>query len=214
MITQELKGKLTAILSADMKEYNRLMERIRKILGKRCLLITLFAFLMFGSLISHSYGDDLTNLRYGVSVFGGIGDAWHNETEFTTFGVLPRIDVPLHRNWDLEFEGNYTYWKIRREHDLYFLGIDVNLLFKPIQGKWGSLFLLAGGGIGYDSAGKRVEQIGDSHCGGILQAGIGLYYNLWKRWAVRVEYRFYHVSEPFRDDTGLNSHNVLLGISF
>jgi hypothetical protein len=184
-------------------------------INKRSLLIAFLVFFaMFGSLISYSYGEESRNLRYGVSVFGGIGDAWHNETEFTTFGVLPRIDVALHRNWDLEFEGNYTYWNIRRQNDLYFAGIDVNLLFKPIQRKWGSVFLLAGAGIGYDSAGKRVEQVGDSHCGGILQAGVGFYYNLGKGIAVRVEYRFYHISEPFRDDTGLNSHNVLLGISF
>jgi len=191
------------------------MGRIGGILNKRSLLIAFFAFCaMIGPLISHSYGEESRNIRYGVSVFGGIGDAWHHETEFTTFGVLPRIDVALHRNWDLEVEGNYSYWNIWRQNDLYFVGVDVNLLFKPFQWKWGSLFFLAGAGIGYDSAGKRVEQIGDSHCGGILQAGVGLYYNLGKRIALRVEYRFYHLSEPFRDDTGLNSHTALLGISF
>jgi opacity protein-like surface antigen len=95
-----------------------------------------------------------------------------------------------------------------------FLGVDVNLLFKPIQGSWGSLFLLAGGGLGCDSAGEKVKQIGDSHCGAILQAGAGIYYNLGKRWALRLEYRLYHLSEPFRRDIGLNAHTVLLGISF
>jgi hypothetical protein len=191
------------------------MGKIWKILNKRFLLITFFAFLtMFGSLISPSYGQDRRNLRYGVSILGGVGDAWHNETELTVYGVLPRVDVSLHRNWDLEFEGNYSYWNIRRENDLYFLGVDVNLLFKPVQGRWGFLFLLAGAGIGYDSAGKKVKQIGDSHCGGILQAGPGFYYSFGKTWALRVEYRFYHTSEAFRTDKGLNSHAALLGISF
>jgi opacity protein-like surface antigen len=73
---------------------------------------------------------------------------------------------------------------------------------------------MAGAGIGYDSAGKWVKQIGDTHCGGILQGGAGLYYNLGKRWALRVEYRYYHMSEPFKTDRGLNSHNAVLGISF
>lgn len=191
------------------------MGRMWGISNKRFLLIAFLAFLtMFGTLISHSYGEEVSKTKYGVSIFGGMGDAWHNETNFTVYGVLPRIDLPLHRNWDLEFEGNYSYWNIRAEQNFYFLGVDFNLLFKPIQGKWGSLFLLAGGGIGYDSAGKRVEQIGDSHCGGILQAGAGVYYNLGKGIALRVEYRFYHTSEPFRSDKGLNSHNALLGISF
>ena len=191
------------------------MEEIwKEISGRRYLFFTLVTFVMVGSLISHSYGEEARKTKYGFSIFGGMGDAWHNETEFTVYGFLPRVGFPLHRNWDLEVEGNYSYWNIRREQDFYFLGVDVNLLFKPIQGKWGSLFLLAGGGIGYDGAGKRIEQIGDSHCGGILQAGAGIYYNLGKGIALRVEYRFYHVSEPFRNDTGLNSHTALLGISF
>jgi len=186
-----------------------------RILNKRFLFIAFFTFLtIFGSLISHSYGDEVLRTRYGVSVFGGMGDAWHNETEFTVYGVFPRVSFPLHKNWDLDVEGNYSYWNIRRENDLYFLGVNGNVLFKPIQGGWGSLFVLAGGGLGYDSAGKRVKQIGDSHCGGILQAGLGVYYNLGKGIALRAEYRFYHLSEPFRQDTGLNSHNALVGISF
>ncbi len=191
------------------------MEKIRqRISGKRYLFFILVPFIVVGSLISDSYGEETARTRYGVSIFGGIGDAWHNEADFTVYGVLPRVSFPLHRNWDLDVEGNYSYWNIRREHNVYFLGVDANVLFKPIQGKWGSLFVLAGGGLGYDSAGKRVEQIGDSHCGGILQAGAGIYYNLGKGIAMRVEYRFYHLSEPFRSDTGLNSHNILLGISF
>ncbi len=90
---------------------------MRRILGinKRSLVIASFVFFaMFGSLLSHSYGNEPRNIRYGVSVFGGIGDAWHNETEFTVYGVLPRIDVALHRNWDLEVEGNYLLEHTKR----------------------------------------------------------------------------------------------------
>jgi len=131
------------------------------------------------------------------------------------YGFLPRVDLALHRNWDLEFEGNYSYWNISSEKDLYFLGVNGNILFKPIQRNWGSLFLLAGGGLGYDNAGKnRVDEIGDSHCGGILQTGVGIYYNLGKGWALRGEYRLNHISDPFRKDEGLNTHIFLFGISF
>ncbi len=191
------------------------MEMIRPgISGKRYLFFILVPFIAVGSLISDSYGEEVLRTRYGVSIFGGTGDAWHNETDFTVYGILPRVSFPLHRNWDLDVEGNYSFWNIRREHDLYFLGVNANILFKPLQWKWGSLFFLGGVGLGYDSAGKRVEEIGDSHCGGILQGGVGIYYNLGKGIVFRGEYRFYHLSEPFRDDTGLNSHNILLGISF
>ncbi len=192
-----------------------LMERIWKILRKRFLLIALLAFLtVFGSHISSSHGEEINKLKYGFSVFGGVGDVFHRKPDLTTYGFLPRIGLRLLSILDLELEGNYTYWNIRKEHDLYFLGANANLVFKPIQGKWGSLFLLGGAGIGYDSAGKRVEQIGDQHLGGILQAGAGVYYNLGKRLAIRVEYRLCHISEPLKNDRGLNSHNVLLGISY
>ncbi len=191
------------------------MEKTQqKMSGKRYLFIILVPFIVVGSMISNSYGEELPRTRYGVSIFGGTGDAWHNETDFAVYGVLPRVSFPLHRNWDLDVEGNYSYWNIRRSNNLYFLGVNANILFKPFQRKWGSLFFLGGVGLGYDSAGKRVKEIGDSHCGGILQGGVGAYYDLGKGMAFRVEYRFYHLSEPFRNDTGLNSHNVLLGISF
>lgn len=74
--------------------------------------------------------------------------------------------------------------------------------------------MLAGGGIGYDSARNRVSEIGHSGSGGILQTGAGIYYNLGKGLALRAEYRFYHISDPFRHDRGLNSHNAFLGVSF
>jgi hypothetical protein len=61
---------------------------------------------------------------------------------------------------------------------------------------------------------KKVIEIGGSHVGGIYQAGAGMTYHLGKGLALRVEYRFYHVSDPFRADRGLNTHNALLGISF
>jgi opacity protein-like surface antigen len=192
-----------------------LMGMIRKILNTRFMLITVFAFLtVFASLISPSYGLDLSNLRYGVSIIGGVGEVWHDKPDFTVYGVLPRIDLPLHKYWDLEFEGNYSYWNIESENNFYFAGVDVNLLFKPVQGSWGSLFLLGGAGIGYNSADKSVEQLGDTHVGGILQGGAGIYYNLGGRWALRLEYRFYHLSDPFKSDNGLNSHTALLGVSF
>jgi hypothetical protein len=207
------ESQASSLLNSFLRE--GLMRRIWKTSSKRFLLITFFAFLtVFGSLISPSYGEDLRNLRYGVSILGGAGDAWHDTPDLTTYAFLPRVDLPLHKNWDLEFEGNYSYWSIPKEHDFYFLGVDTNILFKPIQGSWGSLFLLVGGGLGYNSAGKKVPQIGDSHCGAILQAGVGVYYNLGERWALRVEYRFYHTSDPFRSDRGLNAHAALLGVSF
>jgi opacity protein-like surface antigen len=172
--------------------------------------------MMVGLWISHPYGEEASQFNYGFSVFGGRGDAWHDKPHFEVYGFLPRVDWNLYGNWALELEGNFSYWNIAAQNDFYFLGGNINILFKPIQRKWGSLFILAGGGLGYDSAGHRhrVSEIGDTRCGGILQTGAGIYYNLGKGLALRAEYRFYHISDPFRHDRGLNSHNALLGISF
>jgi len=93
----------------------------KRILNKTSALIIFFASLtVFVSFISPSYGEEVSKLKYGFSIFGGVGDAFHSKTDLTTYGFLPRIDVPLFKFLDLEIEGNYTYWNIRKEHDLYF----------------------------------------------------------------------------------------------
>jgi hypothetical protein len=181
---------------------------------KSYLIFTSILLLTGESLISYSYGEEEKSVKWGFSVFGGTGDAYYNIPDMSVFGFLPRIDLALHRNWDLEFEGNYSYWNISGEKDLYFLGVNGNILFKPIQRNWGSLFLLAGTGLGYDNAGQnRVHEIGKSNCGGILQGGAGVYFNLGRGLALRGEYHFYHISDPFNNDTGLNTHLFLLGIA-
>jgi opacity protein-like surface antigen len=182
---------------------------------KKNLAFAFVFFIMIGSFLPHSYGEEGSKTKYGFSVMGGAGDAWYSKPDMTVFGFLPRVDLALHRNWDLEFEGNVSYWSISGEKNLYFLGVNGNIVFKPIQWDWGSLFILGGGGLGYDNAGKNgVKEIGDSHCGGVYQAGAGINYNLPKGLTLRLEYRFYHISDPFRNDKGLNTHTALLGISF
>ena len=187
--------------------------------AQKYLLMALIMVVMIGSAVSRSYGAEDRNVRYGFAVFGGTGEVFQSKPDFTAYGFLPRISLPLHKIWDLEFEGNFSYYDIRKEHDLYFFGLNSNILFKPIQERWGSLFLLGGAGLGYDSAGKRLKRdhsyfIGDQHLGGILQTGTGVYFNIGRGMALRMEYRLYHISEPFRADRGLNTHTALLGISF
>jgi hypothetical protein len=192
---------------------------------KRYLIPTLIIFVIVGSIVSYSYGEeDEKNIKWGFSVFGGTGDAVLSKIDMKVYGLIPRVTLPLHKNWkkwDLEFEGNFFYYDIHEMHDVYFLGLSSNFVFKPIQEKWGSLFLLIGGGLGYDSAGERLHRgsnpplLGDQHFAGFGTGGLGVLLNIGRGKALRVEYRFYHISEPFdTSDRGLNTHNVLLGISF
>ena len=57
--------------------------------------------------------------------------------------------------------------------------------------------------------------MGDQHFAGFGEAGAGMFFNIDRETALRVEYRLYHISEPFdTSDRGLNTHAVLFGISF
>jgi hypothetical protein len=95
-----------------------------------------FAFVVLtavGLSISYSYGEEISQFNYGFSVFGGRGDAWHDRPHMDVYGFLPRFDLRLYRNWYAEFEGNVLYWDISTQRDFYFLGVNGNILFKPIE---------------------------------------------------------------------------------
>ena len=101
------------------------MKRICKGTSYRSYLLFIFILLLtIGSLISYSYGEEEKKVKWGFSIFGGTGDAVHSKLDMGVYGFLPRVDLPLHRNWDLEFEGNFSYWNISGEKDLYFLGMN------------------------------------------------------------------------------------------
>ena len=194
-------------------------------LYNRYLLPTLIIFVIIGSIVPYSYGEEERKVKWGFSIFGGTGDAIYSKADMEVYGFIPRITLPLRKDWkkwDLEFEGNFFYYDIHKMHDFYFLGLSNNIVFKPIQERWGSLFLLIGGGLGYDSAGERLHRggsapplLGDQPFAGLGYGGLGVLFNIGRGMALRVEYRFCHISEPFdTSDRGLNTHNVLLGISF
>ncbi len=193
---------------------------------KSYLVSTLILFVIIGSVASYSYGEEEERkTKWGFSILWGTGDVFYTRTDMKVYGFLPRISFPLRKNWkcwDLEFEGNFFYYDIQKMHDVYFLGLSQNTVFKPIQERWGSLFLLIGGGLGYDSAGERLHRgrseaplLGDQHFSGFVNAGAGMLFNISRKTALRVEYRLCHISEPFdTSDRGLNTHHVLFGITF
>ena len=101
--------------------------------------------MIIGSIISYSYGEE-KKVKWGFSILEGrVMHSTVNPTrrymDFSPVSVC-RIILSLHKNWDLEFEGNYFSYDIHKLHDFYFLGVSHNFLFKPIQERWGSLFLL------------------------------------------------------------------------
>lgn len=189
------------------------------------LLSILTLFVIVGWMVSSSYGEEERKTKYGFSVLWGTGDVFYTQTDMKEYGFVPRISFPLRKDWkywDIEFEGDFFYYKIQKMHDVYFLGVGQNTVFKPIQERWGTFFLLLGGGIGYDSAGKKLFRgpsesplLGDQHFAGFVNAGAGMLFNIGRGTVLRVEYRLCHLSEPFdTSDRGLNTHHVLLGVAF
>lgn len=185
----------------------------RRILCNRSFLSIVLSLLLFtGCFTSLCYGDEEGDVKWGFSVLLGPNAGGH--LDFTHSALLPRGGVALHKKWDLEFEGNFSHYFINGEKDLYLVGVNGNLLFKPVQ--WGKVtpFLIAGAGLAYNNNSGFVWEMGDSHTAGILQGGGGILYDTGKGFWFRGEYRFHHISDPFERDHGLNTHSFILGVAF
>jgi hypothetical protein len=198
-------------IASDRKE-TIMVGILEKILGSRSLFSIVICLLFVGSFPLLCYGDEKLNVKWGVSVLLGPNAGGH--MDFTHSAVLPKGGVALHKMLDLEFEGNFSHYFIDGEKDLYLLGVNGNLLFKPIQ--WGKVtpFLIGGAGLAYNNNSGFVWEMGDSHAAGVLQGGGGILYDTGKGFWLRGEYRFHHISDPFERDHGLNTHGFILGVTF
>jgi hypothetical protein len=198
-------------ISSDRKE--AIMVRIfNKILSNRSLLSIIVGLLFIGCYTPLCHGDEKRNMRWGFSVLLGPNARGH--MDFTHSALLPRGGLALHKKWDLELEGNLSHYFMNGEKDLYLVGVNGNLLFKPVQ--WGKItpFFIGGAGLAYNNNSGFVWEMGDSHAAGILQGGGGILYDTVRGFLLRVEYRFHHISDPFEKDHGLNTHSFVLGTVF
>lgn len=192
------------------------MEKCLKgILNGRHLICVVIFLVAIGSFTPSSYGEEDGKTKWGFSLSAGTDQKSKND--LTMFALLPRVDLPLHKNWDLEFEGNFSHYGISRSKNLYLLGLNSNILLKPIQWNKVFLFLIGGMGLAYNNNSdehRRVRDIGDSHIASILQIGSGIQCRIGRKWWLRGEYRYQHISDPFNGDSGLNTHNLIFGVSF
>lgn len=181
--------------------------------NKLIFIILVLGFIGIG--YSLSYGEEDQKVRWSLSILGGPNaDFIHDRPTLTLLAFLPRIEIPIHPQWDFELEGNLSYYWIKQDKNLYLLGLHSNFLFKPCQKQKWKWFLLGGMGWGYINSSKGLKYIGDSHWAGILQGGVGVQYHLKRETYFRGEYRLQHISDPFNRDEGINTHSFLLGLSF
>lgn len=177
------------------------------------LFFVLVSFLLISAFVSSSYGDEVERPKWGFSVFGGY-NSQSNRPYLIQGGFLPRWSLAIFNRLDLELEGNFSYYWISKNKNLYLLGANANLLFKPIQWKDGSLFIIGGAGLGYNNSNGKVHVIERSHLTGIIQAGPGIYIKIKKGLWFRGEYRYQHISDPLHNDQGFNTHLFMMGLSF
>ena len=119
-------------------------------IGKLNFFVTIISLIIIILSFSNSYGEEDGKARWGFSLSAGTDQKSKND--LTMYDFLPRVDLPLHKNWDLEFEGNLSYYGIHDSKDLYLLGVNTNIIFKPIQSF----------GIGVKSLSLTINHIHDS----------------------------------------------------
>jgi len=114
--------------------------------------------------------------------------------------------------WSLGFEGQLGYFNFEREDDLIaaggsFIGDYTFFKNKPIQP-----FIEAGLGLGICN-GTPSDGVLNDGLKGIIQAGAGIKIPI-KDKKIKIGYRLNHWSSAFKNDAGLNSHMILIGLEW
>jgi hypothetical protein len=133
--------------------------------------------------------------------------------EFDHYAAYPRWAWLFHDRWAFELEGNIGHYRFD-SLDTTSFGLHGLFAYEFFQSDRGSAFLTGGGGFLHLDVDER-PRLTDATILGLAQVGFGVKLPIGKQRAVRLEYRFQHVSDPFDTrDGGLNYHNLVLGISF
>jgi hypothetical protein len=75
---------------------------------KRNLIFVFIILMMIGFKVSHSRADEDGKRKWGFSFLAGTNV--RDDPDFAHFALLPRAGWALHKNWDFELEGNFSYY--------------------------------------------------------------------------------------------------------
>jgi len=147
-----------------------------------------------------------------LSLLGGGGD--EDGLDIRYYAAYPRWGWLFHDRWELEFEGNIGHYRLDSSVDMTSLGLNGLVVYEFFRSDRYTAFVTGGGGLFHLDLDKR-PQLTDSSIMGLAQAGLGIKLALRSEKALRLEYRFQHVSDPFDTrDGGWNYHCLVLGISW
>ena len=149
--------------------------------------------------------------EYGLSLLGGGGD--QDGLDLRYYAAYPRWGWTFLERHAFELEGNIGHYRLDST-DMTSLGLQGLFTYSFYRFKHGNAFIAAGGGLIYLDLDER-PQVGDASAVALGQAGIGLKFVVESKKALRLEYRFQHVSDPFdSNDGGWDYHCLALGVSW
>jgi opacity protein-like surface antigen len=188
------------------REEQRMRRDIEKLLFTACLVAICVVLL-----VPCAYGED-GGTRWGISLLGGW--AANAEPELTHTALLPSVEFPMSRLWSVNVEGNLSHYAISGRKDIDLLGANVYLLVRPVSWGRGSWFALAGGGLGYATTNRETDNLVRREFAAVIEAGTGIEHKISEIFSLKVEYRFVHISSPYVNDRGINSHNFVMGVTW
>lgn len=145
--------------------------------------------------------------EFGFSLLGG------GDNDIRYYAAYPRWGWTFLERHAFELEGNIGHYRFDST-DMTSLGLQGLFTYAFYRFKRGNAFVAAGGGLIYLDLDER-PRVGDSSIVALGQAGFGLKFGVGSNNALRLEYRWQHVSDPFdNDDHGWNYHCLVLGVSW
>jgi hypothetical protein len=149
--------------------------------------------------------------EFGLSLLGGGSNP--DDFPIRYYAVYPRWGWTFLARHEFELEGNIGHYHFDST-DMTSLGLQGLFTYEFYRFKRGKAFIAAGGGLIYLDLEER-PRVGDSSLVALGQAGLGLKFSVGSSNALRLEYRWQHVSDPFdSQDRGWNYHCLVLGVSW
>jgi hypothetical protein len=186
---------------------------MRRVFYRSFSVFVVAQLILIVSVLSNGFCEEAPRPRseFGLSLLGGGSN--EDDLHIRYYAAYPRWGWTFLERHAFELEGNIGHYRFDST-DMTSLGLQGLFTYDFYRFKRGNVFLAAGGGLIYLDLDER-PRVGDSSAVALGQAGFGLKFRVGSSNALRLEYRFQHVSDPFdNQDHGWNYHCLVLGVSW
>jgi hypothetical protein len=185
---------------------------MRQVFYRSFSVVFVVQLILIVSVLSDGFCEEALRPRseFGLSLLGGGNE---DDLDIRYYAVYPRWGWTFLERHEFELEGNIGHYHLDST-DTTSLGLQGLFTYEIYRFKRGNAFVAAGGGLIYLDLEER-PRVGDSSVVALGQAGFGLKFRVGSSNALRLEYRWQHVSDPFdNQDRGWNYHCLVLGVSW